>query len=196
MCRQAVLETPRHLQGWSALTYWGSEAAAFCSIPLNGFEHISWSRIRKGYILLNSDQLFLSMNYRHLQFFVSVVERGSIKAAADQLKVSQPAISAAIRNLEGDFGARLLDRRRDGSVPTVYGQALYDSAVTMAKVVDNARLGIAALKDPTRRYLRIGTGPSVSTVHVSLAVSEWSRPIPGSAWTTSPVTVWKPSSED
>lgn len=119
------------------------------------------------------------MNYRHLQFFVSVVEKGSIKAAAHQLGVSQPAISAAIRNLEADFGARLLDRRRDGSAPTAYGQALYESAVTMGKVVDNARLSIAALKDPTRRHLRIGTGPSVSTAHVSVAVSDVVAAYPG-----------------
>lgn len=112
------------------------------------------------------------MNYRHLQFFVSVVDRGSIKAAASQLGVSQPAISAAIRNLEQHFGARLLDRRHDGSVPTVYGQTVYESAITMGKVADNARLSIAALKDPTRRQLRIGTGPSVSTEHVAVAVSE------------------------
>ncbi len=112
------------------------------------------------------------MNYRHLQYFVQVVRQGSIKGAAEQLQVSQPAVSSAIRNLEKDFGAKLLDRRREGSVPTVYGKSLYESAITMGSVVTNAREKIAALKDPSREHLRIGTGPSVSIEHVATAISE------------------------
>lgn len=112
------------------------------------------------------------MNYRHLQYFVQVVRQGSIKGAAEQLQVSQPAVSSAIQNLEADFGAKLLDRRREGSVPTVYGKSLYESAVTMGSVVTNAREKIAALKDPSREHLRIGTGPSVSIGHVSAAIGE------------------------
>lgn len=113
------------------------------------------------------------MNYRHLEYFVKVVQRGSIKDAAERLGVSQPAISAAIQNLEDEFGAKLLDRRREGSVPTVYGKSLYDSAITMGSMVENARQKIAALKDPSLGQLRVGTGPSVSIDHVSTAVAEY-----------------------
>ncbi|UCG72326.1 MAG: LysR family transcriptional regulator [Chromatiales bacterium] len=118
------------------------------------------------------------MNYRHLQFFIKVVQQGSIKAAADQLGVSQPTISAAIRNLEKEFDAKLLDRRREGSVPTVYGRALYDSAITLNTVVQNAHEKIADLRDPARSHLRIGTGPSVSIDHVSEALAEVARHYP------------------
>ena len=111
------------------------------------------------------------MNYQHLQYFVQVVQNGSIKAAAEQLGVSQPAISIAIQNLEQDFGAKLLDRRREGSVPTACGKTLYDSVVTMSSVVRNARAKIAAIKDPAQGHLRIGTGPSVSADCVAVALS-------------------------
>jgi len=112
------------------------------------------------------------MNYRHLQYFVKVVQYGSIKRAAEQLNVSQPTVSAAIQKLEQEFGARLLDRRREGSVPTIYGRSLYDSAVTIGSVVQNVRDKIAALKDPSKRRLRVGTGPSVSIEHVAVAFAE------------------------
>jgi DNA-binding transcriptional LysR family regulator len=119
------------------------------------------------------------VNYRHLQYFLVVVQQGSLKSAAQELGVSQPALSAAIRNLEREFGAPLLDRRRDGSVPTACGQALYESAVTLGKVLDNARTRIATLRDPTRQHLRIGTGPSVSRAHVSAAMAQVLQAWPG-----------------
>ena len=112
------------------------------------------------------------MNFRHLQYFIKVVQSGSIKGAAEQLGVSQPTISAAIRNLEEEFSARLLDRRREGSVPTECGRTLYDSAITMNSIVQNVHDNITAIKDPSRGHLRIGTGPSVSPEHVGTAVAQ------------------------
>jgi DNA-binding transcriptional LysR family regulator len=112
------------------------------------------------------------MNYRHLQFFAKVVEQGSIKAAAGLLGVAQPTVSSAISKLEVEFGARLLDRRRDGSAPTIYGQAVYDSATTMASVVQNTHDKIADLKDPGRGHVRIGTGPSVAISQVSMSLAQ------------------------
>ena len=111
------------------------------------------------------------MNYRHLQYFAKVVQHGSIKRAAEQLDVSQPTVSAAVRKLETEFGATLLDRRREGSVPTVYGRYLYDTATTMKNVVQTAHDRIASLQDPSRGTLRVGTGPSVSTEHVAVALA-------------------------
>lgn len=111
------------------------------------------------------------MNYRHLQYFATVVQCGSIKGAAEQLGVSQPTISAAVRKLEDEFDAKLLDRRREGSVPTEYGRFVYETATTMGNVVQNAHDRIASLKDPSRGTLRIGTGPSVSTELTAIALA-------------------------
>ena len=111
------------------------------------------------------------MNYQHLQYFAQVVQSGSIQGAAEVLCVSQPTISAAVRKLEQEFGAKLLDRRREGSVPTEYGRSLYESATTMRNVVQNAHDKIAAIRDPATGTLRIGTGPSVSTEHTAAALA-------------------------
>ena len=111
------------------------------------------------------------MNYRHLQYFARVVQTGSIKGAAEEIGVSQPTVSAAVRKLEEEFGATLLDRRREGSVPTEYGRYLYETATTMNNVVQNTLDRIASLKDPSTGTLRVGTGPSVSTEHAAMALS-------------------------
>ena len=57
------------------------------------------------------------MNFRHLQYFARVVQAGSIKGAAEEIGVSQPTVSAAVRKLEEEFGATLLDRRREAVCP-------------------------------------------------------------------------------
>lgn len=49
---------------------------------------------------------------RQLRYFAAVAQTGSATRAATLLNVSQPSISAAIRELEADFGQALFFRRQ------------------------------------------------------------------------------------
>jgi len=49
-------------------------------------------------------------NLRHLRYVVEAARHGSITKASRQLLVSQPAISAAVRACEDEFGIRLFIR--------------------------------------------------------------------------------------
>lgn len=53
----------------------------------------------------------MAYTLRHLAYAVTVAEQGSITDAAEQLGISQPAVSAALRGLEKDFGLTLFVRR-------------------------------------------------------------------------------------
>src|SRR5262249_39290540 len=64
------------------------------------------------------------LGLRDLHVFFTVVQRGSMAKAAQQLNVTQPAVSKAIGDLEHTLGVRLLDRRPQGVEPTIYGHAL------------------------------------------------------------------------
>lgn len=59
---------------------------------------------------------------------MAVVDHGSISAASLVLRVSQPALSKAIRKLEADVGAKILARATDGSISTPAGAAFYRRA--------------------------------------------------------------------
>ncbi|MBS0240140.1 MAG: LysR family transcriptional regulator [Proteobacteria bacterium] len=50
-------------------------------------------------------------NFRELRYVVAVAEYGSITVAAEKVGISQPAISAAIRNVEADLGYQLFVRK-------------------------------------------------------------------------------------
>src|SRR2546423_14371128 len=68
------------------------------------------------------------MDTRQLAAFCVVVERRSFSQAAEQLGVTQPAVSLQIRSLEKRLGVQLLDRSGRRVEPTEAGQRLYPSA--------------------------------------------------------------------
>jgi DNA-binding transcriptional LysR family regulator len=68
------------------------------------------------------------MDTRQLAAFCAVVERRSFSQAAEQLGVTQPAVSLQIRSLEKRLGRQLLDRSGRRVEPTEAGQRLYRSA--------------------------------------------------------------------
>ena len=54
------------------------------------------------------------MDFRNLRYFVEIVERGSMKRAAESLYVAQPALSRHIRALEDELGTPLFARTPRG----------------------------------------------------------------------------------
>lgn len=66
----------------------------------------------------------ISRNLRHLRLVVAVADTGSLTLAADQLHVSQPAVTQAIGKLERESGGILFDRTRQGLFVTPRGAAL------------------------------------------------------------------------
>jgi DNA-binding transcriptional LysR family regulator len=68
------------------------------------------------------------MDTRQLAALVAVVDRASFSQAAEQLGVTQPAVSLAIRALEKRLGATLLDRSGRTVQPTEAGRAAYRHA--------------------------------------------------------------------
>src|SRR5215211_3399354 len=71
------------------------------------------------------------MDTRQLASFCAVVDHQSFSLAAEQLGVTQPAVSLQIRSLEKRLGRRLLDRSGRRVEPTEAGLRLYQSAQRM-----------------------------------------------------------------
>jgi DNA-binding transcriptional LysR family regulator len=73
---------------------------------------------------VQKDRMMISRNLRHLRLVVAVADTGSLTLAADQLHVSQPAVTQAIGKLERESGGILFDRTRQGLFVTPRGAAL------------------------------------------------------------------------
>src|SRR5712672_211845 len=129
------------------------------------------------------------MDTRQLAAFCAVAERRSFSQAAEQLGVTQPAVSLQIRSLEKRLGLQLLDRSGRRVEPTEAGSRLYRSAQRLLAMEEQllADLGDEAEGELVGR-LEIGasTGPGGTvlpvvlaefqqlhpSVHVALAVSD------------------------
>lgn len=72
-----------------------------------------------------------------LECFVAVIDNGSINKAADQLFVTQPALSRMLKALEEEMGNQLLLRKSQGVVPTKEGKMLYNYAQSILSEVRN-----------------------------------------------------------
>lgn len=103
------------------------------------------------------------LKLRDLDTLMAVAQWGSMAKAATHLRVSQPAISKAIADMEHTLGVRLLDRLAQGIEPTLYGRALLKWA---AAVFDDVRQGINEIEflgDATAGEVRIGaTEPMIA----------------------------------
>jgi len=87
------------------------------------------------------------MDLRALRYFRTVAECGSFSRASDLLRISQPAVSRTIRELEIELGKDLLNRGRDGARLTEAGRILFEHSAQLLRQVEQAasevRRGIA-----------------------------------------------------
>ena len=68
------------------------------------------------------------LNYHHLLYFWAVVREGGISKAAEKLRLSQPTVSAQIRQLEESLGERLFQKHGRNLVPTDVGRLVFRHA--------------------------------------------------------------------
>ncbi|USD62685.1 LysR family transcriptional regulator [Vibrio sp. SCSIO 43140] len=58
---------------------------------------------------------------KSIKYFLAVAKHGNIKRASDELYISQPSLTAAIKKLESEMGAPLFNRLSKGVELTAYG---------------------------------------------------------------------------
>jgi DNA-binding transcriptional LysR family regulator len=115
---------------------------------------------------------------RELYILVCVVETGGIGKAAVRLKMSQPAVSNAIAELERAIGVRLLNRSRQGIEPTPYGCALINRGRAVFDELQQGIRDIEFLADPTAGELRIGCSEALAAGPVLSVVNGLSKQYP------------------
>lgn len=96
------------------------------------------------------------MRFEQLEYLATVMRLGSLRRAAEELHLSQPALSETLRNLERELGVSLLERKREGTRLSEEGRDLLPHIMEVLEAVD--RLNRAA--DQRRRNslaVRVGT---------------------------------------
>lgn len=103
------------------------------------------------------------LTLQQLRYFITVATEGSISAAADLLYVTQPSMSASMKELEARVGRTLLARSARGVTLTVEGAEFLGYArqvLEQVELLEHRYLG----RPPSRRLL------GISTQHYSFSV--------------------------
>ncbi|HXC36410.1 MAG TPA: LysR family transcriptional regulator [Candidatus Acidoferrales bacterium] len=91
-----------------------------------------------------------------LRLFLVVLEEGSLRRAADRLRISQSSITRQIQSLELDLGGSVLERTSAGVRPTNGGKALAEKAKALLADYDSTMAEVRRLIRGERERLRIG----------------------------------------
>jgi len=103
----------------------------------------------------------MRLDPRQMEMFLAVYRTGSLGRASQQLNLTQPAVSKAIRRLEHSLEVPLFEREPRGMVPTLFGEALVRHAELVGSELDRAVEEIAALRGAARGRAKLGGTPSV-----------------------------------
>ena len=95
------------------------------------------------------------MTLNQLRTFLAVAERGSVRGAAQELVVTQAAVSASVAALQKSLGVTLVTPEGRGLRLTDAGTAYAGYARRILGLLDEAALAAAAADDPERGELRI-----------------------------------------
>jgi len=106
------------------------------------------------------------MELRHLEYFVAVADERNFTRAAARLHVVQSGVSAAIKALERELGAALLERTSKRVALTDAGEALLPRARAALDAARAARDAVDEVRGGLRGTVRIGTLTSIGLVDV------------------------------
>src|SRR5579863_2658480 len=94
------------------------------------------------------------MELRHLRYFVAVAAHGSFSRAANELHLTQPALSRQVKSLEDEIGVALFLRGPNAVSLTSAGEAFFEEAKDILTRVEAAVRRI--ITHPQREKLRVG----------------------------------------
>ncbi len=101
------------------------------------------------------------MELKQLQHFVAVAQERHFTRAAQRVHIVQSALSASVRSLEDELGARLFVRSTRQVRLTSAGAALYDKALAVLHAAREAREVVAEVQGLRRGSLAVGSVPSL-----------------------------------
>jgi len=118
----------------------------------------------------------MQFSLTQIQYFVAVANAGSFTIAARQLRVVQPTLSSAIKQLEDGLGYALLDRvPRRGVRLTRRGRRFYDEASKLLRQAERLERFVRNPADSLTGTLRLGVYQPMSVFRTPQLLREFHK---------------------
>jgi DNA-binding transcriptional LysR family regulator len=118
------------------------------------------------------------INLHGLRVFLEVARTRNFSRAAEELGVTQPAVSAQVRRLEKDLGVRLFWQSGRSTYLTEAGEALQTYAERLVALAAEARATISEFADLKRGHLRLAATTTPGTYLLPQLLGEFRREWP------------------
>jgi len=96
------------------------------------------------------------MLYNNMEYFIAIVEHGSLTRAAEQLYVSQPYLSQYLKRLEKNLGVELFNRNISPLQLTFSGERYYQHLLQVQKMNERMRKEFQDIQNQVSGILRLG----------------------------------------
>ncbi len=126
-----------------------------------------------------SDRIGRRIKLRDLHILMAVADNGSMAKAAAKLRISHPAVSKAISEIEGTLGVRLFDRNPQGVELTAYGEVLLRCGTNIFDEMEQGLRSLKHLSDPNTGELRLGCTDIILHSLTPAIVQRFARQYPG-----------------
>lgn len=104
----------------------------------------------------------MNINFELYRIFYTVANTSNISKAAQELLISQPAISKSIKNLETQLGGQLFIRTKRGVILTEEGKEFYNYIKKAIEYINNAENKFTDLINLEVGCIRIGTSTTLA----------------------------------
>lgn len=113
------------------------------------------------------------MTLRHIEIFATVCREGSITRAAERLYLSQPTVSAAIKEMEEHYGGALFERISRKLYLTPFGQRIYDYSLSLLNIYSD-------MSTANQKYdiIRVCTGTAIGKLFMPKIVKRFTSQYP------------------
>ncbi len=116
------------------------------------------------------------MELSQLRYFLAVARRGNLSKAANDLGLSQPALSRSIAKLEEELGQPVFERRPRSMALTDAGELLVARAQDVVGIIDDTK---SEIRDDGRTgRLRVGAIPTIAPYLLPKLLRDFSRSYP------------------
>ena len=99
---------------------------------------------------------------KQIQIFYEIYKRGSITSAAQEMQVSQPAVSKTLATIEKNLGFQLFQRKGKRLNPTMAADELFEHASIVNSQLKNFNNIANTYKSRSADFINIGTTPSLA----------------------------------
>lgn len=123
----------------------------------------------------------MNINFELYRIFYVVANCGNITKAANELMISQPAVTKQIKTLESQLGGELFIRTKRGVILTDSGKEIYNYIKQGMNYFEAAELKFNNLKEVTTGVLRIGCSTTLCRIFLLKYLEKFHKEYPNVA---------------